>query len=309
MKYLPSKKFVITVIFFLLAGGAFFVFFGSSNTTIQKGFAGLSIGEKSAKDDADNDGLASWEEALLGTDPQNPDSNQNGIPDGEEFASVKKYLNIELDERAAQGLLSFEGRLKSLENGGSINLTDAITQETALRYGVLGAGNQLDEPTFNQLLNSLTSDFSGILPKDPYTTTNLSFSQKTDTPAVNFYISSVIVALNEYPMIYEKNPIDLLSSWVRDSNTDNIQTLHDLGESYVTLAKRIKNTTAPATLARTHIALANTLFHISNALLDMARSPEDPIRALLGAAAYVHHEEARRATVTDLVSIFNTNNQ
>ena len=39
-----------------------------------------------------------------------------------------------------------------------------------------------------------------------------------------------------------------------------------------------------------------------------ARSPEDPIRALLGAAAYVHHEEARRATVTDLVSIFNTNN-
>ena len=285
------------------------MFFGSSNTTIQKGFAGLSIGEKSAKDDADNDGLASWEEALLGTDPQNPDSNQNGIPDGEEFASVKKYLNIELDERAAQGLLSFKGRLKALEGDGGINLTDAITQETALRYGVLGAGNELDEPTFNQLLNSLASDFSGLAPKDPYTTTNLSFSQNTDTHAINLYISSVIVALNEFPILYEKKPIDLLVGWIHDNDENNLQTLRDLGETYGTLAKEIKNTTAPATVARTHIALANTLFHLSDALHDMARSPEDPIRALLGAAAYVHHEEARRATVTDLVSIFNTNNQ
>ena len=132
------------------------MFFGSSNTTIQKGFAGLSIGEKSAKDDADNDGLASWEEALLGTDPKNPDSNHNGILDGEEFASVKKYLNIELDERAAQGLLSFKGRLKALEGDGGINLDHCLKAFNLLEVDELGL-DWVDRKILSSWKNSLKS--------------------------------------------------------------------------------------------------------------------------------------------------------
>jgi len=38
------------------------------------------------KKDSDNDGLKDWEEALWKTDPQNPDTDGDGTPDGKEVA-------------------------------------------------------------------------------------------------------------------------------------------------------------------------------------------------------------------------------
>ncbi|HEY4486302.1 MAG TPA: hypothetical protein VJB70_01025 [Candidatus Paceibacterota bacterium] len=296
------------MLFFLLVGGVFFVFFGSNNTTITKGDGALVVGEKSGKDDADNDGLAGWEEALLGTDPENPDTNKNSVMDGEEFASVKKYLDIGLDDSAMRGLLSFEGRIQTLRANGDLNLTDAITQETALRYGVLGAGNELDATTFDQLLNSLASDFSRLSGKDRYSLENLSFTNDESKDVSRFYISSVIVALNMFPEIYGEDPLQTLSNLSKGEAPADAATLEELSASYAALEKIVSKLRAPARLARAHIVLANSFYHLSLALNDMGSAPTDPVRGMLGGAAYIHWSNQKKQAVGELISYFKEQN-
>ena len=59
---------------------------------------GLSLADNAwLVDDADADGMATWREYYLGTDPLNPDSNGNGILDGHDEASGASPANPDVD--------------------------------------------------------------------------------------------------------------------------------------------------------------------------------------------------------------------
>src|SRR5574341_2635794 len=45
----------------------------------------------------DGDGLATFQELALGTDPANPDTNGDGIPDGAEVAAGMSATNLDMD--------------------------------------------------------------------------------------------------------------------------------------------------------------------------------------------------------------------
>ena len=63
-------------------------------------FGGDPLDEQDGTDDPDNDGLFTWEEQILGTDPYNSDSDNDGIPDGWEYI----YLMDPADPRDAHPL-------------------------------------------------------------------------------------------------------------------------------------------------------------------------------------------------------------
>jgi alpha-tubulin suppressor-like RCC1 family protein len=68
------------------------------NTGVPQVVSGLSLADNAwLTSDADADGLVTWREYLLGTDPLNPDSNGNGIPDGLDEASGLSAANPDLD--------------------------------------------------------------------------------------------------------------------------------------------------------------------------------------------------------------------
>lgn len=48
-------------------------------------FGGNPLDENDGIDDPDHDGLLTWEEQVLGTDPYNSDSDNDGLPDGWEY--------------------------------------------------------------------------------------------------------------------------------------------------------------------------------------------------------------------------------
>ena len=55
-------------------------------------YATLGVGEL-VEDDADADGLKDWEEPLWGLDPENPDTDGNGVTDGEEILRIRNSID------------------------------------------------------------------------------------------------------------------------------------------------------------------------------------------------------------------------
>ena len=88
-QYLPSKKFQwILLITILVVGIVAFIFIKKSNSTeYQKEITApkekVVLGSV-VYNDADGDGLLNWEEALWGTDPDNPDTDGDSFSDGTE---------------------------------------------------------------------------------------------------------------------------------------------------------------------------------------------------------------------------------
>jgi hypothetical protein len=52
---------------------------------------------KYGMNDSDGDGLLNWKERQIGTDPYNPDTNGDGIPDGIEYLSGLDPTNMDMD--------------------------------------------------------------------------------------------------------------------------------------------------------------------------------------------------------------------
>jgi hypothetical protein len=73
---------------------------GASSSTEIEGVTGtLSLADNAfLAGDQDSDGLATWREYLLGTDPLNPDTNGNGILDGHDAAIGGDALDPDSDD-------------------------------------------------------------------------------------------------------------------------------------------------------------------------------------------------------------------
>jgi alpha-tubulin suppressor-like RCC1 family protein len=88
----------------LAAGGTHSLLLKSDLTLVSWGPSndrhgdGFSLGDASEADqDPDGDGLTTGEEWVLGTDPLNPDTNGDGIPDGIAVRSGKSPTNLDMD--------------------------------------------------------------------------------------------------------------------------------------------------------------------------------------------------------------------
>lgn len=316
MSYLPSRKFLKTVAFFLSAGAFFFMlwgFFGSHNsvfirTDIPGGAIALQNKAVSSFKDSDGDGLYDWEELLLKTDPLIADSSGSGVSDGVAYKTKKLYPEIETPPDLLQEFLNFKGRVSSTGGGEQMNMTKALSEEASLRYGLLGKGEALDENTSNQLVNALATDFSQLSPKDTYTVSRIKKISQNETPQINEYIASVVALFEKESLVHEENPLTLLKTLSSGENTEAGEALEKLHASYKTITESLANLPVPSALAETHLVLLNTTDHIAQALKDMSTAENDPIRGLLGGAAYVHHSQKKQSAIVELVSYFKAHN-
>jgi hypothetical protein len=76
--------------------------------TILVFYAGIASGgnpldDSDGNDDPDNDGLMTWEEQILGTDPYNSDSDNDGLPDGWEYRNLLDPADATDSHRDADG--------------------------------------------------------------------------------------------------------------------------------------------------------------------------------------------------------------
>ena len=287
----------------IVLGGGFIVLknsFSSNKTESLTANLGISETQLSSFKDTDNDGLYDWEEELLGTDPLHPDSDGDGILDGEQFKTQKQYPELSAID---------VGNLYNLRedtHSSSNNLTDSLFREAAMRYGILSEGGELDDKTKTELADSLARDFESPAFETKYTGANISVTHSSNLETTTSYVGGVIAAFETHNEIYSENPLEIVNIFFETSDETALSQLSKLENTYYELAKEIGKLPVPQNLVTTHLELANTIHQTGTTIHNIQEVSPDPIKSMLALAQYLHHKNKRARSISSLLNYFNS---
>lgn len=234
-----------------------------------------------ATKDTDSDTLSDWQEALYGTDPNNPDTDGDGISDGE---AVRQGL-INPGTLAAQLPEEPTGE-ELLEEIPGVDpapgsITEQFGQEFLQAYAAASNGAPMDEATQQQLITELMNDFSSRVAATLQSRYSL-VSIRTDTSvSLPAYVGSVeIILLTNNVPEDASNPIILMDSLIMDNDEAARAKIEALAGVYRTVADQLMATRVPPSLASEHLKIAQGYDSMSRSLSVIAAYEEDPMGAM-----------------------------
>ena len=272
-QYLPSKK-VFAVAFLAMGVLGWTIVskhFDVSPLAATRGGTIAIAHAESALQDSDNDGLPDWQETLYGTDPQDPDSDGNGIPDGVQFDPKKQYPNI----------------------------TESDSVYQAINQVGEGAPNAPD-PT-SQL------SLSPVFYKDTYSKTDV-VQTENSTSSVPAYIANTILLLAEHADANQSKPLDIINHWLQTYDENDTKQIQKISADNKALAAALINIPVPPDIIEIHLHIANYLYDSALALDDVLKTLHDPTAGFFAAANYANYESKYTKAVIALTQYANSIN-
>lgn len=257
-EYLPSKKFIISISVLL---GIALLFFGiktlarSTKKTVDPSQVVIKNLVNPAEIDTDQDGLYDWEEALWGTDPQNPDSDADGIPDGVAIERKKTEAGItESTELSDTDLFA-----KDLYTTIAVAAQDGLTEEESLA-----------------LQNDIAKAIVNKTPSEPTYTLESLIVVPFSNQSYNSYVSKIMGAFVYNEEI--KQRLQTTTSQIKNSTIDSV-FFKTTGDEFIAFAQELAKVPTPNTSASTHLLFVNAFDRLGKILSGLSQIENDPIYA------------------------------
>ncbi len=295
-KYLPSKKFVYLLISFVIIAFVFFIvfelfsnknsFFASKNGTLgvdRLTQAGLTVNQLIQKD-SDGDGIADWEEALWGTDPNNK-MTFPGITDSAYIAGKKKELNVAQTE----------------QNDANLTETDKFAREFFAAYTAMKASGNVDPNAINNFSGALGQNIVNATLIDHYSLKDIKTSTDNSIQAKTKYYESVKKLFDTYKTKGIGDELGIINEQLTSpAGTENPDKLTPIAEAYQDFASGVVKITVPDSLSAEHLKIANSANNTGISILSMTKITGDPIVGLSGISKYQKYSDDLVSAVTDL---------
>ena len=299
MSYLPSKKLVAVFVFVSLIVGGVFWFSdkkerGLATESATRFFNTSASPSLAAEDDSDADGLKNWEETLRGTDPQNPDTDGDGVQDGKEVASNRNpLLKGPNDERA---------EIFSVEAARAQEMQDPLGAATAqFRQAYLSRGkpyDQFSEEERNALTFAAITPAVQILPR-PYAASDMRTTDNSSAAQAQ-YLNQVGETLNQTFAQVSESAVALFQDYTASNDGSLLLRLTPEREASEEAERLLQGVPAPPVFAQAHAELLNILHNTGSAISALQQAERDRVTALVAAGWYLHEAEASRALLQTL---------
>ena len=302
--YLPSKKFIYSIIAIVILGILFFVIssliakknhFAASNKDSQLQTGNLTINDL-LKKDSDEDGIMDWEEALWGTDPKNK-ASFDGVADA---IYVKKKKD---DLKIASG--------NSLgEDSGTLTETDKFAQEFFASLSAMKQSGQIDANAINNVSTALGQKIVESTMIDKYTNQDAKIAENDGVDAQKAYYLSIKKLFDTYSKKGIGDELELVSGLaVSGSTEDKITTdkLSQIANAYQEYEHKVIDTPVPTSLVSYHIQIVNNANNTGIAVLNMTKVADDPIIGLSGLSQYQKYSDDLISSVGNLETILYNN--
>jgi hypothetical protein len=295
--YLPSARFVKTVLGILVAVVV--------SVTLYKGAPSLRLAwnefwvgqneqQKAENKDAfgeyreldtDGDGLLDWEEALFGTDVDNPDSDGDGTNDYVEYRAANPAIGGSVSDVGSVGVST---EIPEAEDTfDPTNLTDALARDLYTSLSVVdqqSGGNITAED--NDKLASIAANSLQVFTSKEYTALEI----RTITSPTPAQKTQFVAALNQAWIDANITPADVQSILTSINNDASISpiiiakipTWKSVGSSLIRIP-------VPGALAVEYAAYVTAAERYMSVLAAIANNDADPARAI---GALVALEEA-----------------
>jgi len=287
------RVFLAILIATVLIGTALFIYLKNKGSAADSD--GLSVRENAEKivtslltKDSDNDGLGDWEEELLKTDAHNPDTDEDGTPDGEEIDQRRNPLIAGPNDTAAAITPSKQGGSEEAETS-NLTATEKISRELLEGYIELKQGGQLTVQNSEQLITTLIDQASGISPKQ-YTADDIRIVTTPSADAIKRYGVEITAILK--PDLALENDLVVLKRALEGQNSNELSKLDTSTRRYRATVAEMLALSVPQEVAAEHIAAANALARVSANVESMRAVFTDPVGALVGIKEYTVNEFA-----------------
>lgn len=272
-EYLPSSTFqkvviIIVIIVGVVFGIAKFVeytirYSNGKNTEALVPIVTLGVGEL-VETDTDNDGLKDWEEQLWQLDPENPDTDGNGVSDGEEIANLQNSI--------------VEKSSTNTDATEELNQTDEFTRELFSIIIALQENGELTDQSSASITEKIVSFIESKPSLEKYVRADLTIVANTSENSMA-YIIGYGNALTKYP-IKSEDTTTLGAIVVTPDSTMPIASIEQVGVKYHSLKEALIKIPVPDGEVDAHLALINSVNEVAAMFTDVANYPIDPVPAL-----------------------------
>lgn len=214
--------------------------------------------------DSDKDGLPDWKELVYGTDSNNPDTDGDGILDGEEDLKEKQNLKVSSSkdaENVSEFAKSFFSQFLQLKDtGGSVS-----PEEQAY------------------LLEQTLED--NQYPKDTYTQRNVEINYVENENIWRNYGNFVGgILINNLPV--GGSPVAILAEALNEESGEALDQIKPFKERYRAIEINFQKISIPYSLVETHLGVINSSKVLADSLEDMGQLFKDPMKAFIGLRNY-----------------------
>ncbi len=234
--------------------------------------------------DTDGDTLPDWQETLLGTDPDNIDSDGDGKTD------------------------SFEPRaslaLKASAVSAPKSVTDAAAERLVRQYLTLKQANAYTPERGEQIASGLIESIYATVAFEPFNESSLTLVP-ANKESVLMYQERFRDTMAAF-LDLQGSEIALFGEYANTKNEYYLAQLEGRASLYESVAQKILAIPTPNDMAAEHLEVVNGLAYFGAVLRDLARFGRDPLTALSLLRAYNEAEEYVGSTFTALSSRLNT---
>lgn len=263
-------------------------------------------------DDADGDGLLGWQEALWGTDPNNPDTDNDGTPDGEEVRLGRdpkkagpndKMLNI-ADSKDTT-IISSLNKLNDQNN-----LTSRIVKNAVTAGALLKSNNMPEEQIISSLQNGINNETNTALHSKIYDESSLKISKTSSISELKSY-GNVIARVIMYTadQISAKGDLTILTEYINKKDANvlkkfnvKIKILKDV-ENYL-----LKEIIIPKKAVNIHLFFINSIENYISVLEGITKTGDDPIFGLISLNNYKNSDPTFISSIQKYTEFFNNEN-
>lgn len=291
MNYLANKKLIITVLFAVVIITVVFVLSQKSSTliTVQSEQNELERKILALQKDTDGDGLMDWEEELIGTDPNNPDSDGDGVSDGD-------ILRNELAGNRILSQISGDNNYRVTEiNSG--NLTESVSKNLFSNFLIAKQNSEEfdQEGAINDVLSSIATTDDNF-----YSQVDIAIIPDDDIKILHSFGNTLAQHILLYPRIGIEEIFLLFQDIFDNNNNISIQEMKNQSELYKNLAKDLVSLPVPSILNLSYLDLVNAYYTTSVGLSQMSNVHTDALRSISGFTLY---QESMEKTLQSLIQI------
>ena len=253
---------------------------GNSGKVIQ-----ISARSQITKRDSDKDGLKDWEEELWGTNPNNPDTDEDGTNDGDEVDDNRNPTVAGPDD-VFQGDIFIKQSSSDFSSGG-LTETEKFSQEFFAEYlSLKQSGVDLNEQEVQDFLINSTFEKAQVeIKKDSYTPTDLNIIQDDSVDAIKKYgneMGNIIITYS----IESENEAVILKRALENNDKEEIKKLEPIITAYKNHLDKFLNVPVPQSATITHLKIINSFSLIASTIEGMRAVFSDPLIALNSVAVY-----------------------
>lgn len=291
-----------TALAVVLIGGSYLLARGVSTPPSAEASTESALLQAIASKDSDNDGLPDWEESLYGTNPDNPDSFNLGMTDGQAVAKglivPKAIANVPLATSTASSIVP-----GAPAPAGSGTLTDEFAKSFFTLYLVAKQQNNgvaLSQDQVSALADKAYTSLAANVTPAPDFKKASDLSTVLDSPdAYRTFAASAEAVFAAHTVHLPKSELIYLQDAVQNDDASAIGNIQKISGAYRDIATGLAALPVPSGLAGADLSLVNAMARISQAASDFAAVRTDPVATMFALETYPQ-------TVIDFANGFQT---